>query len=323
MADKEDLKGTDAVVSAPDAIETVMAGSVEAEAVIEAEAEETAPILADTPDTVVSDESSVETDTKAAPELADVLAEPLDSSASKKVLVTKAKPGPKPGLKSKSPKPPVAKIKAQSAAPLKGNAGKPDVSVKPSKVAKVVKKPVAPAFSPKAATQKAEVNTAFKKPVFAGLFTNFMLEETQMDMNTNFAGIQAAMTEAQAKAKAVFEKSTSALGEVTEFTKGNVEACVESGKILSEGLQGMGSELVSEGRASFEALTSDIKEMASAKSPTDFFKMQSDLVRKSFDNAVAYNSKNSEAMLKLFSDSFAPISGRMSIAMEKARSISL
>ena len=158
---------------------------------------------------------------------------------------------------------------------------------------------------------------------FAGLFTPFMLEDTMMEMSPNFSGFQDAMTEAQAKAKAAFEKSTSMLGEVSDFTKGNVEAIMESGKILAEGVQGIGSELVTEGRSTFETMTGDIKELAGAKSPTDFFKIQGEMMRKNFDSAVAYGSKNSEAMLKLMSDAMAPISGRVSIAMEKARSVSV
>lgn len=163
---------------------------------------------------------------------------------------------------------------------------------------------------------------ASNPPVRKGLFSNFMLEETTMDMSANFSGFQEAITEAQAKAKAAFDKSTSVLGEVSDFAKGNVEAAVESGKIFAEGVQGLGTEFVSESRAAFEVMTGDIKELAAVKSPTDFFKLQSDLVRKNFDTAVAYSSKNSEAMLKLFSDAFAPLSGRMSIAVEKARSAS-
>lgn len=144
-----------------------------------------------------------------------------------------------------------------------------------------------------------------------------------MDMSANFSGFQDAITEAQAKAKAAFEKGTSMFGEVTDFTKGNVEAVIESGKIFSEGVQGIGSTLIAEGRSSFEAMTSDMKDLAAAKSPTDFMKLQGDLLRKNFDSAVAYGSKNSETMLKLFSDAMAPISGRVSLAVEKVRQASV
>ena len=257
-----------------------------------------------------------------APAPVKAVAKPVAKVPEVKAPAVKAKPGPKPKIKTA----PVAQAKpAAKSKPVEKVVPAKVAPTPPiSKVAKDVKAPVAVVTIPKAATPKAAPKTApTTKPVFAGLFTNFMLEETNMDMSTNFAGLQDAMTEAQAKAKAAFEKSTSVLGEVTEFTKGNVEACVASGKILAEGVQGIGSELVAEGRTAFETMTGDIKELAAAKSPTDFFKLQGDMVRKNFDSAVAYSSKNSEAMLKLFSDSFAPLSGRMSIAMEKARSVSI
>ncbi|MET1757103.1 phasin family protein [Novosphingobium sp. RD2P27] len=147
----------------------------------------------------------------------------------------------------------------------------------------------------------------------------FSFKDATMDMSSNFNGFQGVMSEAQAKAKEAFEKSTNVLGEVGDFTKGNVEAVIESGKIFADGCQEMGSSLVAESRTAFEAMTTDVKELAAAKSPTDFFKIQSDMVRKNFDTAVAYGSKNSEAMLKLMSDAMAPISGRVSLAVEKAR----
>jgi phasin family protein len=79
--------------------------------------------------------------------------------------------------------------------------------------------------------------------------------------------------------------------------------------------------LVAESRTAFESMTGDIKELAAAKSPTDFIKLQSDLVRKNFDTAVSYSTKSSETFLKLMSDSFAPLSGRVSLAVEKARQV--
>lgn len=132
-------------------------------------------------------------------------------------------------------------------------------------------------------------------------------------------GIQDAIADAQEKAKVAFEKGTASFGEVTEFTKGNIEAFVESGKILAAGAQDFGTTYAADSRAAFEKLTADAKELASAKSPTDFVQMQGDLLRRNFDAAVAAGSKNSEAMLKLFNEAFAPISGRVSLAIDKVR----
>lgn len=244
-----------------------------------------------------------------------------------------AKPeqGPEQGVKERKPAKALSKpghvvgaaaaakarpSKAERIVPVKAATPKPAV-----KVAGASDRLKTPVTRPAAATPRAAKTAPIS--TFAELFTHFMLEDKTMDMSGNFSGFQSAITEAQAKAKDVFEKSTKMFGEVGDFTKGNVEAVMESGKILAEGVQSLGSEIVAEGRTAFEAMSGDIKELAAAKSPTDFFKIQSDMMRKNFDSAVAYGSKNSEAMLKLVSDVMAPISGRVSLAVEKARSASL
>jgi hypothetical protein len=233
------------------------------------------------------------------------------AAAPKPASVVKAKKIPAKPVKAAAVKPPVAKAPAAET-PV---AAKPAIAVAKDKPASA---PVPPAAATKAAkTAESKTNT------FAGLFTPFILEEKTMDISANFAGFQDAVTEAQAKAKAAFEKSSVAFGEAGDFAKGNVEAVIESGKIFAEGIQGFGSEFVAEGRTAFETFTGDIKELAAAKSPTDFFKLQGDILRKNFDSAVAYGSKNSEAALKLFSDTIAPISGRVSVAVEKARQVAV
>lgn len=146
------------------------------------------------------------------------------------------------------------------------------------------------------------------------------IKDTVMDMSSNFTdSFKGIVVEAQEKAKEAFSKSNAMVGEYNEFAKGNVDAVVESGKILAAGLQDMGTNLVAESRSAFETMTADLKEMSTVKSPADFFRLQSDFVRRSFDSAVAYGSKNTEAMLKLASEVAAPLSGRVSVAVEKVR----
>ena len=210
---------------------------------------------------------------------------------------------------------------------------KPKAAPKPAKLAKAkpakkvarkVAKPAKPAIkklpltAPAAATATAAVKkiTTPTKAAFA------KTKDTTMTLKTKITeGFDSAIGEAQTKAKEAFEKSSAVLGDYADFAKGNVEAVVESGKILAEGLQDMGTNLVAEGRATFESVSSDIKGMAAAKSPTDLIQLQSDMFRKSFDSAVAYGSKNTEAMMKIASDAIAPISSRVSLAVEKVRKI--
>lgn len=203
---------------------------------------------------------------------------------------------------------PSAKVTAKPAA--KPVAIKPAAPVKP-KVAKLAKR--APVAAPASRTFTAPTIPAFAKT-----------KETTMNMNTKITeGFGTAFGEAQTKAKEAFEKSSAMFGDYAAFAKGNVEAVVESGKILAEGLQDMGTNLVAEGRSAFEIVSSDIKEMAAAKSPTDLIQLQSEMFRKSFDSAVAYGSKNTEAMLKIASDAFAPLSSRVTLAVEKVRSAAI
>lgn len=133
----------------------------------------------------------------------------------------------------------------------------------------------------------------------------------------DFAAIQTAFSDIQAKAKAAYEKSGAVFGDYGSFTKGNVEALTESGKILAAGLQAMGTGLVAESRAALETITAEVKELAAVKSPAEFVRLHGELTKKHLDDAVAFGSKQSEAVLKLTTEVAAPLSTRLSLAAEK------
>ena len=128
---------------------------------------------------------------------------------------------------------------------------------------------------------------------------------------------KTAAAEAQTRAKAAFDKLQAYAGDVTEFTKGNVEALVESGKILGAGVQDIARSEVEAAKNAFETATADLKAMAGIKNPTDLFKLQGEIARRNFDALVARTSKNAEVSMKLANDAFAPISSRMSLAAER------
>jgi phasin family protein len=212
-------------------------------------------------------------------------------------------------------KPAAAAVAAVAPVAAKKTA-KPAVAAKakpaPKKVA--VKK-AAPKKIAKPAAAKT-VKPAAKATPFAQIKEFIMTKNTTEDFT---AKLKDAMTEAQDRAKLAFEKSQALFGEAGEFTKGNVEALVESGKILAAGLQDMGKDYVAEGKTALETVQADIKELAAVKSPADFFKLQGEILRRNFDAAVATGSKRSEAALKLAGDAFAPLSTRVSLAVEKVK----
>ena len=107
--------------------------------------------------------------------------------------------------------------------------------------------------------------------------------------------------------------------EMTEFSKANVEAMVEAGKVLTTGMQDMGRSYVEDMKSAVETLQDDAKKVSAVTSPTELLQLQGELARRNFDTAVAQTSRNVEQMMKLANDVFAPLSTRMSVAMDKAR----
>ncbi len=224
-----------------------------------------------------------------------------------------AEPAPVPVSAIKAVKPPRARIASSIALKASKPASKPAPKLpikRAEPVRKIASPPIkaAPAAVPKIVAARA---AAAPKPRFLA-----QLKELPMDMT---ASIKDAVSGAQEKAKEAFTKTSAAATEATEFAKGNVEAMVESGKILASGLQELGNAFVAESKTAFETATADVKALSGVKSPTDFFKLQTALLRRNFDTALAYGTKTGEAMVKLGGEAIAPLTGRVTLAVEKVK----
>lgn len=237
------------------------------------------------------------------------------------------------------PKPsPAAVVPATATAPTKAAAPAVSASAKaaapkPAAPKPAARKPVAsrakPVESPKPAAVKAaqrarRVAKAAARPVAPKITaphtTVTELKEKIMatSTTTDFTQpIAATFGEIQTRAKAVYEKSTEVATEVTEFTKGNVEALVESSKIFANGAQSLGKTYAEEAKSAYETLSADMKELAAVKSPAELFQLQGKIMRRNLDALVATTSKNGEAVFKLTNEALAPISSRANLAAEK------
>lgn len=234
-------------------------------------------------------------------EIPPVVSAPVAAAAPKAVKVRKT-PAPKAAAKAA---PATKKVKAAKKAPVKKAPAMR--AAKPAEAKLVVKRA---ATAVKAPRKTVTVTTQFKDKIMAKTGTTAEAITTK---------VKEAFAEAQERAKAAYEKSTAYVGEVNEFSKGNVEAFVESGKIFAAGMQELGKDYVAEGKSAIETMTADIKEFAAVKSPTDFFKLQGEIMRRNFDAAVASTSKHSEALVKLANEAIAPVSSRVSVAIEKVK----
>ena len=243
--------------------------------------------------------------------------------------------GPKSTAKPAAPKPAARARKpaAPRAEAVASKAEKPAPVVVPEVVARVIAEPV-PAVE--AATQEvvetveiaaeqaeaAVAETVNEAEIVAETVAEPIVKETSTmatNFETNTAKAQALFADFNDRTKAAVEKSTKLVEEANEFAKGNLEAVVESGRIAAKGFETLGQDAAEYGRKSFESATAALKSFATVKSPTEFFKLQSDFVRGAFDSYVAEASKNTEAVLKLAGDAAQPISSRFAVAAEKVK----
>jgi len=132
---------------------------------------------------------------------------------------------------------------------------------------------------------------------------------------------QAAFGDVNERARTAIEKSTRMFEEVTELTKGNVEALVASSKVAAKGFESLGQEAAEFGRKSFDEASTAFRGFSEIKSPTDLFRLQSEFAKSQFESMIAESTKMSEAMIKLAGDVVEPISSRYSVAAERVKSL--
>ena len=194
-----------------------------------------------------------------------------------------------------------------------------------AKAAPARRKPAAAKKSPapkRAAAQPAAARAAKKTTTTTTTTINSINEGTRTMKNEAKQAadrFQAVFGDVNARAKSAFERNTRIAEELTELTKGNVEALVASTKVAAKAVETIGQEVAEFSRKSFEDASTALKGFADVKSPTDLFRLQSEFARTQFDSMVAESSRMSEAMIKLTGDMFEPITSRYSVAAERVK----
>ena len=191
----------------------------------------------------------------------------------------------------------------------------------PSKTAKVAStKDVAlKAASNTVANTKVETPAASPAHKAVSVETTLIAQGVSKMTDTVKATTEKAtefFADVRVKASEAAEKGKKFAAEAVEFNQANVDAVVEAGKIVAKGAQEMGKANMEFAKKNFEDVQAAVKELTAVKSPTDFVKLQGEMARKGFDTAVAQGSKNTEAMVKLVSEMFQPISNRIAVTTE-------
>lgn len=122
-----------------------------------------------------------------------------------------------------------------------------------------------------------------------------------------------------ARAKTAMEKGSKGLEDIVDFSKGNLEAIVTSGRVAAKGAQDIAKYSADYGRKSIEDANANAKKFAAVKSPTEFFALQSEVAKTSLDAMVGEASKFAEGYMKLLGEIVQPIQNRYAVAVEKVK----
>ncbi len=256
----------------------------------------------------MADETKVEEKIEAAVEAA---AAPVKAVAEKApqaapVAVTKPVAKAKPAAR-RARKPALSKVEG---APAKVVEAVKKVNKRAAKTVKRARA-AAKASKPAASKQIEGINTMTYD--FNQLFAGFQLPGADK--------VQQIVSDAGERSQQFAAKSQKAAEELSELAKANVEAIVEAGRIYAGGAKALGQDVIASGREGIEQASDAVKTLAEAKSPAEFFQLQSELARASFDRFVAETSKLTERVVKLAGEAAEPLQTRASLNAERINTL--
>jgi phasin family protein len=250
----------------------------------------------------VADETKVEEKVAANVEAAAAPVKAVAEKAAEAAPVAAAKPAAKPAVKARKP---AARRVRKAAAPVVEAVKQ--VNKRAAKTVKRARK------AARVASIKQIEGTNTMTYDFNQLFAGFQLPGTDK--------YQQLVAEAGERSQQIAAKSQKAAEELSELAKANVEAIVEAGRIYAGGAKALGQDVIASGRDGIEQASDAVKTLAEAKSPAEFFQIQSELARASFDRFVAETSKLTERVVKLAGEAVEPLQTRASLNAERINSL--
>jgi phasin family protein len=121
----------------------------------------------------------------------------------------------------------------------------------------------------------------------------------------------------QIKMKESVEKAMKTAEEMMAFGQGNLEALMKSSQIYASGFQDISKHLAASSKASLEESVAFTKSLMGVKSVKEAVDLQSSFAKTSIEKAVSETSKITDATVKLAEEAIAPLTARMSLAVEK------
>lgn len=127
----------------------------------------------------------------------------------------------------------------------------------------------------------------------------------------------AGLDQGQAKMKEGVEKAMKTAEEMVAFGQGNVEALVKSSQIWVTGLQDLSKQMAATAQASLDESMATFKAISGVKSLKDAMDLQASFARATLEKTLAESGRLTDASFKLTEQALAPITARVTLAVEK------
>lgn len=174
----------------------------------------------------------------------------------------------------------------------------------------MARKTAAPAAAP--AIEQATAPAAVDQAAPAGPF-----ERTVAALKDSAAGAVAGYDSTQEKVKTSMEQAVKSAEEIVSFSQGNFEAMMKAGQIWAAGVQDLQKTFAATAQAQVEAAMGTMKALSGVKSLKEAMDLQASLARTSLETVVAESGKLTDASMKLAEQTMAPITARVTLAVEK------
>lgn len=104
--------------------------------------------------------------------------------------------------------------------------------------------------------------------------------------------------------------------DVTEFGQANVEAVVASGRVMAKAAEDLNAEMMAYSKKAYEDAMAASKELASARTVTEYFEKNTAYAKSSFEGFVAQATRMNEMYSNAAKEAFAPLNARFAAAAE-------
>ncbi len=187
----------------------------------------------------------------------------------------------------------------------------------------MAKKPTDAARSTASVEAPADADASFvadneaTAAIGAGETAAAAIEQTVAALKDSVAGVVAGYEKTQTEVKANMDKAVKSAEEMVSFSQGNFEAMMKSGQVWAAGFQDLQKAMAASAQAQVEAAMGTFKAISGVKSLKEAMDLQSSLARNSFETAMNETGKLTDASMKLAEQAMAPITARVTLAVEK------